>query len=1342
MDFQSWLEAVIFNDEKAPLEAYFKIGEGRHQSLVGVKAGVEHEMRERGPVEEADNGDSKNNEVRGLVSTLLDQWRSEIPSETVLMRSLKGMSQGSDDSSSKAESRFLRRISDLVVNANEKCSQSVNALRAAELAKAKIEMSHTIISKRLETCVHHLHIYRKRAHASEAIINTDFKHGLRTQSKLNVVLSKSLESMREKWHQAMGSLLEERRERQFQALQAVDAENKVRIHASKVTELESKGSQMLRAKEEALESIECRIDNIEESTKKWLRSELPLLIRDISSATLEVELGLELKLGEDAVGTLGLDQTSLEKQSLSEYTLAEALCISKSLQSSQQAKLTALEERNFILKEKITSLQGVLEKWQNEMKFTLGGDTTDVVESIKEEMKTVIRGNFYNEKRLTEQVKSLSEIVVSLEEEIVQGRSKYEHAIDRADELQKLLDIVVDDEQLLKSKTTEQFERFRLELENSHSNELREMRESYEVEKVSLQEELSRLSAAFDEMNRTALAATEDTPIRYHLLASDEIRMSEIHASALPRQFETESALVSDLQVKIASLQLDLISTQDLCQSFRKEKEDLETAILAANNQSSTQQSSNHGDFTENLKKKEVEYYAHKQEHSKPSGGGSQSRANRTTVAKSPSKVASISPSKPPSAPSFPRSSVAVSVSSNYPPPPPPLLSPTSATTSVNNDTRDLNLNSDPYTHPHVHNIEFEVSKEDSQLWPHHAIQISELIEQLSHSVKQNKSDLNLRAAIANAFRLKASVNNMYSSTTPSAAGTGYREDRDVALHHMLASSTAQRSRSSTLETLPSTHTNVATDTEIQGGINDLAGQLKRLGNEFHEMKLPERYFKFLKELNGKAAELKIFMESELEKNQMEWSKEKVSLLDEISSRKSHVDQLVQQHTESLDSLRRRYELTLAETQEALEQQTNAARAHIDRLDDVIQQSQVQNSELKGRLEAIERERKQQSALTEVVGSQQLQAESQRVRKELTDEFYENLMRARKDQEVTLLTVEKQYKEATLENLKLAQDLSRSEREMKERDAQHAQIKHSLEEQLRNLEFHYESKSHELNNLLQSQSSACVYIDQDEADENAELRKGIEMLGVLLEKRKRAGVADEKSLPSNVPSKLATARLKDEQNELERLNNTLIKERMVTASSRAQIGNTTSYMTTTAAAIALGLVDTEGSNESSNITNGFYENINEKAINWESAEKIDFSAVINRWVGKTYPGSNLSDSKPILSKIIEFRGAAISEIASLKHSLRELNDRSKGELNRLQASVNEQKELVVKLREEMTRKGKIMASLKTAKMTDENSSEQWRNEVKVRNFRNIHARSCKFLAAFDFTTNFKIFTPS
>ena len=76
-------------------------------------------------------------------------------------------------------------------------------------------------------------MYRRRALASEAVTNTDFKHSVRTQGKLNSVLQKTVQDLRTKLYSTTNDLLAERRDRQLEALRGIDAANKVTQKSTK-----------------------------------------------------------------------------------------------------------------------------------------------------------------------------------------------------------------------------------------------------------------------------------------------------------------------------------------------------------------------------------------------------------------------------------------------------------------------------------------------------------------------------------------------------------------------------------------------------------------------------------------------------------------------------------------------------------------------------------------------------------------------------------------------------------------------------------------------------------------------------------------------------------------------------------------------------------------------------------------------------------------------------------------------------------------------------------------------------------------------------------------------------
>lgn len=475
---------MILQDEKALLESLNKDSEQNWRSeTTAMQTEQALPVSVSGP---------DSNDIRDLVFSLIEQWRCEHPHTAHFHRD-----SNSGSGLSKHEQKYLQRVSDLITNAYERCSQQAYKLRQAEAQRTKIEMSHSVLSNRLKTCVKHLHIYRKRAHASEAVTSADFKHNLRSQGKLIAILRKSLSEVRVKLYASTDALLAERRDKHLINIKGANALKKINVYEAKIAELETKGPFMLRAKEEALAALDERIKSTEDTCKKWFKVELPRLL-----STTPVKFGI---IDSETANFLDINYPAGEEGST--YALLQALCAAKAIQTALEVKMTSLEERHFVLKEKNITLRGTLMKWQNQVNAAFDNESlSSSLVNLQDETEKVYK-NSAELQQLHEQIRNLSEIVVTLEEENVEARARCEHAVERSTELKRLLDSVVDEEQLLKSKATQQITRLRLELENNHVAELRELREAYEHEKSNLQEELSRLTAAFDDVNRAANVA-------------------------------------------------------------------------------------------------------------------------------------------------------------------------------------------------------------------------------------------------------------------------------------------------------------------------------------------------------------------------------------------------------------------------------------------------------------------------------------------------------------------------------------------------------------------------------------------------------------------------------------------------------------------------------------------------------------------------------------------------------------------------------------------------------------------------------------------------------------------
>jgi hypothetical protein len=316
------------------------------------------------------------------------------------------------------------------------------------MQRAKIELSFTILSNRLKTCVKQLHLYRKRAHASEAVTASDFKHGLRSQGKLNEILRKSLDEVRVKFYSTMDTLLIERRERSLIDLNASNCIKKMKVYEAKIAELETKGPFMLRAKEEALTALDEKIKATEDTCKKWFRIELPKLISGYPILEENIPSLLDgLKMAANPSSSSSPSKiipNTIGSVQNDPYALSEALCISKAIQTSLEVKITSLEERNYILKEKVISLQGVLMKWKDQINMQADNHTA----SSDQQLSNIIYEKSADTLKFQEQIRSLSEIVVALEEENVEVKARCDHAVERSEELKQLLDAIVDEEQV------------------------------------------------------------------------------------------------------------------------------------------------------------------------------------------------------------------------------------------------------------------------------------------------------------------------------------------------------------------------------------------------------------------------------------------------------------------------------------------------------------------------------------------------------------------------------------------------------------------------------------------------------------------------------------------------------------------------------------------------------------------------------------------------------------------------------------------------------------------------------------------------------------------------------
>ena len=354
--------------------------------------------------------------VKELVLGLLEQWAQEVGGATLMRpdaaiggggRRGKGEEGLRSRSLNKAEQRFYQRVADLAMAADEKANRCIVEARDAEVMRVKAELSLKVCQDRLTGCVLHLNRYRKRAYACEHSARTHQRLQALTDDKLTSLLNKSLSEQRYKVAALNNEILAERKARQISETSKSVTILQLRQVQHRVAELEFRGGDSLKGRDEALIGVEDRIKAAEEGYHTWFSVELPRLLQglpleEVSMAnffdTPYAQMPHTQYSGGGDMGGLGglagsgpgsgqgsgsggfsegkeFESTYVRINpkglgSTSTYALAQTLCVCKASQSAQDMRISNLLEKNYVLKEKAMEMQGVLTKWGGDIEAT------------------------------------------------------------------------------------------------------------------------------------------------------------------------------------------------------------------------------------------------------------------------------------------------------------------------------------------------------------------------------------------------------------------------------------------------------------------------------------------------------------------------------------------------------------------------------------------------------------------------------------------------------------------------------------------------------------------------------------------------------------------------------------------------------------------------------------------------------------------------------------------------------------------------------------------------------------------------------------------------------------
>lgn len=533
-EFKDWLENVILCDI-----SNYDVQREQHKNLYEEFLGIAGRSTEyeshlmQSSTKTAQGGES----VRDLVQSLLHQWHEFVGTQP---SHLKNPSQGKI---TKSEQRYLQRITDLVLAAHERTVESMNKVRSMELERSRSDLALKVCRDRLSSCVQHLHRYRKRALAAERIAQTDKKHAAKGPGRLVGLLRKSLLEERHRATSAGNALVTEQKNcKLFEVKRSIEV-TQIRRMQAKIAELEaSKSNISIRGRDEAVKMLDNRTGAIEDNFKQWVRVELPRLVsglpvtEDSLAANFnpsgafdefgnvsgmshgDAKEGMTPSITSNLISQMGLDKT---------FAMTQALGAIKAHEAAQEVRMLALLEKNSLLKDRVYELEGVLVRWREEIESSQGSREKQARDDALKRQEASLATAAESEAKSAGMIDELNTKVITLEEENIEAKARLEYTAQRAAEIKSLVEVVVEDEELLKTRTSQQMMKLRLDLEKAHALELRTVREAFEAEKRSIAEDFEKVAAVAEEARVTT--GWKIIGDRYDSLTSKRQRFAEAY---------------------------------------------------------------------------------------------------------------------------------------------------------------------------------------------------------------------------------------------------------------------------------------------------------------------------------------------------------------------------------------------------------------------------------------------------------------------------------------------------------------------------------------------------------------------------------------------------------------------------------------------------------------------------------------------------------------------------------------------------------------------------------------------------------------------------------------------
>ena len=255
-----------------------------------------------------------------------------------------------------------------------------------------------------------------------------------------------------------------------------------------------------------------------------------------------------------------------------------------------------------------------------------------------------------------------------------------------------------------------------------------------------------------------------------------------------------------------------------------------------------------------------------------------------------------------------------------------------------------------------------EIQREDPGLWPSLSTLLDELLcvlQGLSERALSLDTRMEARTALAMAARVRvvctssATARNLSSSIAVAASKTDFPADKLLRELSKYTENPAAKADSSEEKSMLSANMKAQGSlgiSSVEGGegrdpgsrLHALANRVRMIEADLADDNIPERHMYLMRDLRMRIQEVEKAVSDETAAQQSKWAREREELLRKVSENAELAEQQRRGQSDTMSTMRQRYEDALKNTQESMEQSNQASTQEIERLREVLSQKEQQ----------------------------------------------------------------------------------------------------------------------------------------------------------------------------------------------------------------------------------------------------------------------------------------------------------------------------------------------------------------------------------------------------------------